>query len=185
METVIFLIESPHMKHEHCFAVKVNKKENIGRNSVDSHCMTGKFDGSCNNIYPHVGDEVVGHVVVAGFVCVFCIVGAHKVKKYAECSFRKKSNEMIKFAPEHNERSGGANHCGHDGKGKAAGFFMEKIKPRGDEKKSEEIKKSSDFVPDKVERSKHKAHTDNYRKSSFKSELIFFHIIIIPLKSFA
>ena len=124
-------------------------------------------------------------MVVAGFVCVFCVVGAHKVKKQAESGFGKKSNKVVKFAPKHDERSGGAYHCGHDGKGKAAGFSMEKIKSRGDEKKSEEIKKSSDFVPDKVERSKHKAHSDDYRKSTFKSELVFFHIIIIPLKSFA
>lgn len=185
VETVIFFIESPHMKHKHCFAVKVDCKENEGWNSVDSHCVTGKFNGSCDNIDPHVGDKVVGHVVVAGFICIFCVVGAHKIKKYAECSFWKKSNKMIKFAPEHNERSGGAYHCGHNGKGKAAGFSMEKIKSRGDEKKSEEIKKSSDFVPDKVKRSKHKAHSDDYRKSTFKSELVFFHIIIIPLKSFA
>ena len=124
-------------------------------------------------------------MVVAGFVCIFCVVGAHKVKKYAKRSFRKKSNEMIKFTPEHNERSGGANHCGHDGKGEAAGFSMEKIKSRSNKKEAEEIKKSSHFVPDKVKRSKHKAHSDDYRKGTFKSELVFFHIIIIPLKSFA
>ncbi len=185
VETVIFLIESPHMKHEHCFAVKVNCKENKGRNSVDSHCMTGKFNGSCDNIDPHVGDKMMGHMVVAGFVCIFCVVGAHEIEKYTECSFRKKSNKMIKFAPEHNERSSGANHCGHDGKGKAAGFSMEKIKSRSNKKEAEEIKKSSYFVPYKVKRSKHKAHSDDYRKSTFKSELVFFHIIIIPLKSFA
>ena len=114
------------MKHKHCFAVKVDCKEDEGRNSVDSHCVAGKFNGSCDNIDPHVSDEMVGHVVVAGFICIFCVVGSHKIKKYAECSFRKKSNKMIKFAPEHNERSGGAYHCGHDGKGKAAGFSMEK-----------------------------------------------------------
>ena len=60
METVIFLIESPHMKHEHCFAVKVDKKEDIGRDSVDSHGVTGKFDGSCDDIDPHMGDEMMG-----------------------------------------------------------------------------------------------------------------------------
>ena len=54
METVIFLIESPHMKHKHCFAVKVDKKEDIGRNSVDSHGVTGKFDGSCDDITIHI-----------------------------------------------------------------------------------------------------------------------------------
>ncbi len=183
VETVIFLIESPHMKHKHCFAVKVDCKENKGRNSVNSHGMTGKFDGSCNNVDPHMSNEVVGHVVVAGFVCIFCIVGAHKVEKQAKCSFRKKCNKMIKFAPEHNERSGGADHCGHDGKGKAAGFTVEKIKSRGDEKEAEEIKKSSDFVPDKIERSKHEAHSDDNRNSTFKSELVLFHNIKIPLKT--
>ena len=185
METVIFLIESPHMKHEHCFAVKIDKKENVRGKSVDSHCVGSEFDGGCDNIDPHMGDEVVGHMVVACFVCIFCIVGAHEIKKYAKRSFRKKSNEMIKFAPEHNERSGGANHCGHNGKGETAGFSMEKIKSRSNKKEAEEIKKSSDFVPDEVERSKHKAHSDDYRKGTFKFELVFFHIIIIPLKSFA
>ena len=117
VETVIFFIESPHMKHKHCFAVKVDCKENEGRNSVDSHCVTGKFNGSCDNVDPHVSDEMVGHMVVAGFVCVFCVVGAHKVKKQAESGFGKKSNKVVKFAPKHDERSGGAYHGSHDGKG--------------------------------------------------------------------
>ena len=117
METVIFLVESPHMKHKHCFAVKVDCKEDEGRNSVDSHCVAGKFNGSCDNVDPHVSDEMVGHVVVAGFVCVFCVVGAHKVKKQAESGFGKKSNKVVKFAPKHDERSGGAYHGSHDGKG--------------------------------------------------------------------
>lgn len=165
------------MKHKHCFAVKVDGKEDKGRNSVDSHCVTGKLDGSCDNVDPHVSDEMVGHVVVAGFVCVFCIVGAHKVKEHAECGFGKKSNNVIKFAPEHDEGSGGAHHGSHDGKGETAGFTVKKIKSRSDKKEAEEIKKISDFVPDKIKRSKHKAHTDNYRNCSFKSELVFFHFI--------
>ena len=78
------------MKHKHCFAVKVDKKEDIGRNSVDSHGVGSKFDGSSDDIDPHMGDKMVGHMVVAGFVRIFCIVGAHKVKKKAERRFGKK-----------------------------------------------------------------------------------------------
>ncbi len=175
LETVVFLVESPHMKHKHCFAVKVDCKEDEGRNSVDSHCMTGKFDRSCDNIDPHVSDEVMGHVVVACFVCIFCIVGAHEIEKHTECCFGKKSKKMIKLAPEHDERSGGANHGSHDGKGETAGFTVKKIKSRSDEEEAEEIKKISDFVPDKIKRSKHKAHTDNNGNGAFKFKLVFFH----------
>ena len=142
MEAVIFLIESPHMKHKHCFAVKVNGKEDKGRNSVDSHCVTCKLDGSCDNVDPHMGDKVVGHVVVAGFVCVFCIVGAHKVKEHAECGFGKKRNNVIKFVPKHNESCGGANNGSHYRKSKTAGFAVKKIKSRSDKKEAEEIKKT-------------------------------------------
>ena len=94
------------MKHKHCFAVKVDKKEDIGRNSMDSHCVTGKFNGSCNDIDPHMGDEMVGHMVVACFVCIFCIVGAHEIEEKAECCFRKKSDKMSEFFPKHDEGSG-------------------------------------------------------------------------------
>lgn len=147
METVIFLIESPHMKHEHCFAVKVDKKENVRGKSVDSHCVGSEFDGGCDNIDPHMGDEVVGHMVVACFVCIFCIVGAHEIKEQTEGGFRKKCNKMSDFFPKHDKACGGANHCGHDGKGETAGFTMKKIKSCGDEDKAEEIEKSSDFRP--------------------------------------
>ena len=116
------------MKHKHCFAVKVNGKEDKGRNSVDSHCVTGKLNGSCDNVDPHMGDKVVGHVVVAGFVCVFCIVGAHKVKEHTECGFGKKRNNVVKFIPKHNERCGGADNGSHYRKGKTAGFAVKKIK---------------------------------------------------------
>ena len=37
LESVIFLIESPHMKHKHCFAIKVDCEEDERRDSVDSH----------------------------------------------------------------------------------------------------------------------------------------------------
>lgn len=154
METVIFLVESPHMKHEHCFAVKIDCKENKGRNSVDSHSMTGKFNGSCNNVDPHMSNEVVRHMMVTCFVCIFCIVSAHEIKEHTECCFRKKSNKVVKFAPKHYEGSGGADHCGHDGKGETAGFTVKKIKSRSDEEEAEKIKKVSDFVPDKIKRSK-------------------------------
>ena len=170
------------MKHKHCFAVKVDKKEDIGRNSVDSHCVTGKFNGSCNDIDPHMGDEVVGHMVVTCGVRIFCIVGAHEIKKNAESSFGKKSNKMVKLAPKHNEGSGGANHCGHDGKGETAGFTVKKIKSCGNEKEAEEIKKISYFMPDKIKRSKHKAHTDYDGNGALKFKLVFFHFLIIPLK---
>ena len=170
------------MKHKHCFAIKVDCKENEGRNSVDSHCVAGKFNGSCDNVDPHMSDEVVGHMVVAGFVCVFCVVGAHKVKKQAESSFGKKSNKVVKFAPKHDERSGGTYHGSHDGKGETAGFTVKKIKSRSDEKEAKEIKKVSDFVPDKIKRSEHKAHTDNDGNCAFKFKLVFFHFLIIPLK---
>ena len=167
LESVIFLIESVHMEHKVCFAVKIDKKENIGRDSVDSHGVTGEFDSAGNDIDPHVSYEMVGHVVVACFVCIFCIVGAHKVEEHAVCSFRKKRNKMIEFAPEHDEGSGGTNHCGHDGKGETAGFTVEKIKSACDEKETEEIKKISHFGSENnFNRSKHKAHTDNYRKSA-------------------
>ena len=164
------------MKHKHCFAVKVDCKEDERRNSVDSHCVTGKFNGSCDNVNPHMSDEVVRHMVVACFVCIFCVVGAHEVKKYAECCFGKKSNNVVKFRPKHDKRSGGANHGSHDGKGETSGFTVKKIESSGDKKEAEEIKKVSDFVPDKIERSKHKAHTDDYRNSTFKPELVLFHI---------
>lgn len=170
------------MKHKHCFAIKVDCKENEGRNSVDSHCMTGKLNGSCNNVDPHMSDEVVGHMVVAGFVCIFCVVGAHEIKKNAESSFGKKSNKVVKFAPEHDERRGGTYHGSHDGKGETAGFTVKKIKSCGDEKEAEEIEKISDFVPDKIKRSEHKAHTDNDGNCAFKFKLVFFHFLIIPLK---
>ena len=175
METVIFLIESPHMKHKHCFAVKVNCNEDESRNTVDSHCVAGEFDGSCDNVDPHMGDEVVGHMVVTCGVRIFCIVGAHEVKEHTKCGFRKKSNKMIELIPKHDERSGGANHGSHDGKGKTAGFTVEKIKSGSYKKKSEKVKKNSYFAPDKIKRSKHKAHTDYYRNCTFKSELVFFH----------
>ena len=176
MESVIFFIESPHMKHKHCFAVKVNCKENERRDSVDSHCMGSKFDGSCDNVYPHMGDEMVGHVVVACLVCIFCIVGAHKIEEHTECSFRKKCDKVLEFAPEHDETCGGANHGSHDGKSETAGFAVEKIKAAGDEKEAEEIEQYADFAPDEFQRCKHKAHTDDNRNGTFKSELVFFHL---------
>lgn len=183
METVIFLVKSPHMKHKHCFAVKVDCKENKGRNSVDSHRMTGKFNRSCNNVDPHMSNKMVEHMVVTCFICIFCIVGAHKIEKHTERSFGKKSKKMIKFAPKHDEGSGGANHCSHDGKGETAGFTVKKIKSGSDEKKTEKIKKVSDFVLDNVKRCKHKAHTDDNRNCAFKFKLVFFHFLIIPLKN--
>lgn len=59
LEAVIFLIESPHMKHEHCFAVKVNKKEDVGRHSVNSHGVARKLDGCRNDIDPHMRYEML------------------------------------------------------------------------------------------------------------------------------
>ena len=146
METVIFLVESPHMKHEHCFAVKVDCKENKGRNSVDSHRMTGKFNRSCNNVDPHMSNKMVEHMVVTCFICIFCIVGAHEVKEHTKCGFWKKSNKMIELIPKHDERSGGANHGSHDGKGKTAGFTVKKIKSGSYKNKSEKVKKNSYFT---------------------------------------
>lgn len=182
MEAVIFLIEFPHMKHEHCFAVKVDKKENIGRNTVDSHCVGSEFDGSCDNVDPHVGNEVVGHMDIACFVRIFCIVGAHKIEKQAESCFGKKCNKMVKFVPKHNEAGSGTNHGSHNGKGKTTGFAVKVVKACSDKYKSEEVKKSSDFAPDNVKRSKHKAHTGNDRDCAFKFKLVFSHFNI-PLKS--
>lgn len=176
LESVIFLIESPHMKHKHCFAIKVDCEEDERRDSVDSHGVGSKFDGSCDDINPHMGDEMVGHMVVAGLVCIFRIVCAHEIEENTESCLRKKSNEMIKFLPEHDETCGGANHGSYDRKGETTGFAMEKIKAAGDEKEAEEIEKYADFAPDEFQRCKHKAHTDNYRNGTFKSELIFFHL---------
>ena len=52
---------------------------------------------------------------------------------------------------------------------------MKKIKSRSDEKEAKEIKKVSNFVPDKIKRSEHKAHTDNDGNCAFKFKLVFFH----------
>ena len=176
METVILFIEPPHMEHEHCLAVKVDKKEKIRRNSVDSHGVTGKFNGSCDDIDPHMGDEMVGHMVVTGFIGVFCVVGAHEIEKYAERSFGTKSDKVFHILPEHHETCGGAYHGSHDGKGETAGFTVEKIKSGSDKKETEKVEEISDFgSEDELNRSKHKAHTDDDRKSTFKAKLVFFH----------
>lgn len=171
------------MKHKHRFAVKVDKNEDVGRNSVYSHGMGGELDGGCDNVYPHMSDEVVGHMVVACLVCVSCVVCAHKVKEYAKSRFRKERDNVVELGPEHNKAGGGANHRSHDGKSETAGFTVEKIKSACDKKEAEEVKKSSHFAPDKIKRSKHKAHANDYRNRAFEFELVFFHNINIPLKN--
>lgn len=98
------------MKHKHCFAVKVNKKEDVGGNPVNSHGVRSKLNSGCDNVNPHMSDEVVGHMVVACFVCIFGIVCAHEVKKNTECSFGKQRNNVPEIAPEHDERSGCTDH---------------------------------------------------------------------------
>lgn len=85
---------------------------------------------------------------------------------------------MAQFVPEHDERCGGTDGCGNDRKSESAGFAVKKIKSAAHEKKSEKVKKISYcLIKNNLERDKHKAHTDDYRKSTFESELVFFHFL--------
>ncbi len=172
------------MKHKLEFAVKTNENKDIGGKSVNSHCVSCNFNSGYNNVNPHMRNKVVGHMVVAGVVCIFCIVCAHKIKQNAIYSVGQKCSKMVNFIPKKNERSGGANSAGNNRKGETAGFTVKVVKSTGDDEKPEEIKKMSYFGPsvvinrekhNKINREEHKAHTHNNPNCAFKFKLVLFH----------
>ncbi len=190
---VVFFVETVHMKHKLEFAVKADKNEDISGKSVDFHGVCGNFNSGHDNVDPHMGNKVVGHMHIAGVVCVFCIVGAHKVEQDAIHSVGQKCGKVVNLVPKKNERSRSAGSAGDNGKCKTAGLTVKVVKSAGDNEETEEIKKMSHFGPsvvvnrekhNKVNREKHKAHTHNYPNCAFEFKLVLFHKIKSPKNTF-